>query len=134
MLNKIRLIIYLILGIGAIYCVYFFLANPVRPTYNDCGEIMSKSSDEVAIKHGSRTELYLNIQFRKSGFKSMEVSPTTYFKHKVGEVICFDLREEKGESYFITSMIGAMILVVIGLIALFFFLGFLIDPFMNGYN
>lgn len=66
---------------------YYYQFKPIE--YKDCGKIVSKSNDEITIKHGTRTELYLNIQFEKDGFKSIEVEPTSYFKHKINDIVCY---------------------------------------------
>ena len=54
------------------YCIATYVNNDFEPTITErhCGIIISKSNDEVAIKHGSRTQLFLNIQFNKKGFES----------------------------------------------------------------
>ena len=53
-----------------------------------CGVVVSKSNDEVSIKYGVKTELYLNINFNNLGFLSKKVPPTTYFKYNKGDRIC----------------------------------------------
>ena len=117
----IQIITIVILSIYGIYCAYFFIANPAHPTYLDCGTIRSKSNDEVVIKYGTKTELYLNVDFRETGFKAVEVSPTTYFQHKVGDYVCFDLDRSTSGWYAMRFLSGAIILVVIvfGLIVWF---------------
>ncbi len=125
--NIVRIITLAPLTIYLLYCVCFFIVYPLHPKYNDCGKIISKSNDEVAIKHGSRTELYLNIQFNKTGFKSIEVSPTTYFKHSIGATICFDLDKETSRWYttsiFVGGLTSFMIIVVLILYLIFYLTG-----------
>lgn len=83
--------------------------------YLDCGTIVSKSQDEVVIKYGTETELYLNVQFKKAGFRSVKVNPTTYFKFNVGENICFDLKAEPPNEYHDFLMkVGFIFLILIG--------------------
>lgn len=55
----IRTVTFTLLSLYCLYSVYFFVVNPIHPEYLDCGIVQSKSADEIAIKHGSRTELYL---------------------------------------------------------------------------
>ena len=63
--NIIRLIILLPLSIYSLYSIYYFITNDIKPTYIDCGIVKSKSHDDIIIKYGTETELYLNIQFKK---------------------------------------------------------------------
>lgn len=72
----------------------YFLLNINNTFYKDCGIIISKSTDEIIIKHGTRTDLYLNIQFEKSGFKSVDCDPTLYFQKKKGDDICLKLKKK----------------------------------------
>lgn len=124
--NIIRILTLLPLSIYLLYCCYHFIANKERPTYLDCGKVVSKSNDEVTIKHGTRTELYLNIQFNKSGFRSIECDPTTYFSKKVGDSVCFDLDQKTSFWYKTNNVIGIMVLVISGVIALALFIGYLV--------
>lgn len=88
------------------YAAIFVVTKPMNPTYWECGTVVSKSGDEIIIKHGLKTELYLNVEFFKSGFKSILVKPETYFKHKKGEMVCFDLPKEKPLWYTILQLSG----------------------------
>ena len=116
--NIIQFVTLLPLSIYLIYCSYHFITNETRPTYLDCGNVVSKSSDEVAIKHGTRTELYLNIQFSKSGFRSIECNPTTYFSKQIGQNVCFNLDEDVSTWYEINNFIGLIVLLILGIIFL----------------
>jgi hypothetical protein len=123
--NILRIILGSVTAIFLTYCTVIFFINPETARFTDCGKIISKSSDEVAIKHGTQTELYLNIQFEKSGFKAINVAPTDYFHYKKGENICFDLAEEDQIFGRLTWIIGAINLVLGGFIILFAFLNYL---------
>lgn len=94
-------------------------------TYMDCGLIVSRSTDEIVIKHGTRTDLYLNVQFDKSGFRSIKVNPTTYFKYKKGERICFDLKKEISIKQMILITIGEMVIVLCLIVVIFLFFNWL---------
>lgn len=109
-----------------IYCCIFFVSNPTRPTYLDCGTIVSKSSDEVVIKYGVRTDLYLNIEFEKSGFKSINCEPTTYFSKKVGEKEWFNLFKETSNWYNINMLVGLVTLTVVGIVLIILLLMYLL--------
>lgn len=123
--NLIRIVILVPLAIYLMYCSYHFITHKVNPTYLDCGKIVSKSSDEVAIKYGVITELYLNIEFKKSGFKSIECEPSTYFKKHIGEDVCFNLRQNTPTSYDINNMIGCCFLVIISIVLFMMLISYL---------
>lgn len=110
--KTVRIILLIILSSYATYCVYYSLRNEIRPEYKDCGVVVSKSSDEVSMKHGSRTELYLNVEFEKSGFRSVKTNPTTYFSNKVGDTVCFYLDKEKPFTHHLTMLIGYIIIAL----------------------
>ena len=125
---KPKLIVFLsIVGLYALYSIYFSLSNTVHPVYEDCGIIVSKSTDEVAIKRGVSTELYLNINFHKSGFRSIEVGPTTYFKYKVGQSVCFDLDKSVSTTYKILMLSGLVSICILALIAVIAFFFYIVD-------
>ena len=126
-LNFIRLLFLCIIGSYLIYASYIFLTKPTHPTYLDCGVVMSKSSDEIAIKNGSRTDLYLNIQFEKSGFKSINTVPTTYFGTKVGQKVCFDLNANETAFDFWTKVTGLTVLFLLSVIGFVLFIVFLVS-------
>lgn len=49
MIHKIRIGCLAILAIFLVYSAYFALTNPMNPTYEDCGEVVSKSSDKLQL-------------------------------------------------------------------------------------
>ena len=112
--NVIIFITFLFIG----HCIAKYIHNDFEPTITErhCGTIISKSNDEVAIKHGSQTQLFLNIQFDKKGFESVEVDPTTYFKYKVGERIRIDFQEN--EAFIGIGFIASWLLIIV--VAYFF--------------
>jgi len=114
------------LTIYLFYCCCVFLANIETPRYTDCGVVISKSNDEVAIKHGSRTELYLNVQFKKTGFKSVKVNPTTYFSTKNGDPVCYSFKIETSVQYQVSYIIGEIISFVVVFGGFVMFLWYLI--------
>lgn len=109
-----------------IYCCYHCITNSHNPTYLDCGNIISKSNDEVTIKRGIRTELYLNIEFEKSGFRSIKCNPTTYFSKQIGQTVCFNLNKDVSKWYVINNFVGYTVLSILCIIALSLFICFLI--------
>lgn len=118
--NLIRLIVLIPLSIYLLYCCYHFFTYPETQTYLDCGKVISKSNDEVTIKYGSKTELYLNVQFNKSGFQSVKCEPTTYFSKKVGDNVCFNLNKPVYFWHFLNYNIGFVVIctLIISLIIL----------------
>ena len=112
--NIIRLIILLPLSIYSLYSIYYFITNDIKPTYIDCGIVKSKSHDDIIIKYGTETELYLNIQFKKTGFKSIKCSPTVYFSKNIGDNICFELNKDTTFQHKIISVTGLLILCILG--------------------
>ena len=117
----VRLLTLTPLALYLLYCFCHFLLTETYPTYLDCGNVVSKSSDEVAIKHGSRTELYLNIQFEKSGFRSIECNPTTYFSKNIGEKACFHLHKEIGGYYNLNNFIGMVVAFLLSIVSFMLF-------------
>jgi len=102
-----------------IYSLYYICANPNCPKYLDCGKVISRSTDEVIIKNGTKTELYLNIEFEKTGFRSIECNPTTYFSKKSGDFVCFNLKSPTTIFHEITFMIALFTLIVLCIVLLF---------------
>ena len=124
--NIVRLIVLVPIGIFLLYSLAYFGNNKLRPEYLDCGKVVSKSNDEVAIKYGVKTELYLNIQFEKSGFRSIECNPTTYFSKKVNERVCFYLDEKTTALHKILFISGGITLAIVGIIVLVFLIMYLL--------
>lgn len=126
--NIVRTLILAPIACFIVYSMCFFIVHPVHPKYEDCGKVISKSQDETVIKYGTETELYLNVQFKKTGFKSVKVGATTYFGTKVGETVCFDLNKDVGVYYMFTMMAGVFFWAVSGIVALVFLIRYLIGP------
>jgi hypothetical protein len=110
--NFIRVIVFTPIVFFLLFSVHYFLTHEHKPKYFDCGVVVSKSNDEVVIKYGTRTNLYLNIEFEKSGFQSIRCSPTTYFQQKVGNRVCFDLDEEYNLTHEIKLIVGFLVLCI----------------------
>jgi hypothetical protein len=114
--DLIRYAILTIFGIAmfvfSIYSTVYFIKTPHIERTSQVGTVISKSQDEITIKNGSQTELYLNIQFDKVGFKSIEVEPTTYFGSDVGERVSFGLIKEKTGFQFFKFIWGFLIVAV----------------------
>lgn len=123
--NILRTIVLLPLSVYLVYCAFHFITTEINPTYLDCGKVVSKSNDEIPIKYGTRTELYLNVKFNVTGFRSIEVSPTTYFSKKVGDKVCFKLEQKTSDWYIINQAVGGMILLIAGAIILYNIISYL---------
>lgn len=102
--------------------VKYFIETPLHDKESQTGTVVSKSADEIIIKYGTQTELYLNVQFDKIGFKSIEVEPTTYFSSEVGERVTFKLTKEQTNLEHIKFLWGFIVVLLgsIGLAVLFF--------------
>lgn len=125
--DSLKAILFFIILYISVYSSYFFITHSSHETKNHIGTIISKSSDEVAIKHGSQTELYLNIQFDDIGFKSIEVEPTTYFGHKVGDRVSFGLRVSKGLEFHVYFIIGFFVIFISLFLLFVIFIRWLFD-------
>lgn len=107
--------------------MYIFTVNKQYNVHTDSGTIISRSTDEVAIKHGSSTELYLNIKFDKSGFRAIKVEPTTYFKFKKGDRVSFILKDTTKEGSTLYFFAGLVFYVIACIILLYFLITWAFD-------
>ena len=121
MKDKIRKILkyslLLIISIYYLYSAYYVYTHPYFTYTKECGKIISKSNDEVSIKHGSRTDLYLNVQF-DNRFESVLVDPTTYFGNHKGEEICFNFTDKmtfKNFWNYLLFIVISVILILVGI-------------------
>lgn len=122
----IKIILGIALSIFISLSVTYCLTNDSVKYKTECGIVVSKSADEIVIKHGTQTELYLNIQFEKSGFKSIEVEPTLYFQKKKGDRVCFELVDSKN-SHPVFWICGAVLGVLMCIIILILFFTWLFN-------
>lgn len=97
-------------------------------TYKDCGIVKSKA-EIVSGKEYITAKLYLNVQFEKNGFKSLDVNPTTYLSSIVGEKICFDFICYEDNEFNFHALLGVVFafLTIILFIIIFFLWLFDID-------
>ena len=126
--NIIRVITLFPLFFYLLYCVFYFANNEVSPTYLDCGKVVSKSNDEIAIKHGVKTELYLNVDFNKSGFQSILCTPTTYFSKKIGDNVCFSLDENVSQWHKTNMLIGFSVIAFLTVVFILLFIKHFLIP------
>ncbi len=101
--------------------ISYFIETPFHNKESQTGTVRSKSDDEITIKNGAQTELYLNVDFDNIGFKSIEVEPTTYFSSEVGEIVTFKLTKKKTNLEHIKFLWGFIVIFLgsIGLIVFF---------------
>jgi hypothetical protein len=123
----IRIIVLTTLALYACFTSGYFLINNVHPTYKDCGIVRSKSADEVTIKHGTRTDLYLNVDFEKAGFKCVDVSRETYFNSFKGQKVCFDLSLDMPWWHTCFNFSGLFSIILIALFALISIVYYLVE-------
>lgn len=72
----------------------------LKETKEYCGKIITKEVfPEYSSKHGSYqgTKHCMIIKFNDIGYQTLEVSTNTYYTHKDGEMICFDLQRSTYE-------------------------------------
>lgn len=130
MKNKLRKIlkysIYIIISIYYLYSGYYVYTHPFHTYTKECGRIISKSNDEVSIKHGSRTDLYLNVQF-DNRFESVLVDPTTYFGNNRGENICFNFTDKTTFKHFWNYLIFVAISFILMCVGIGYSIIFIFD-------
>ncbi len=122
------LLLLIILSIPS-YCIYRYEVDKPFTKYMYFGTILKHSSDEVSIKHGTRTELYLLIRFDSLYItKAIEVSPTTYLDNKDGDKVCFSLQKQTlyPKSHTGYAFFGMILEIIIGSIIIILLLYFLI--------
>ena len=130
MKDKLRKILkyslYTIISIYYFYSGYYVYKHPYYTYTKECGKIISKSNDEVNIKHGSRTDLYLNIQF-ENRFESVLVDPTTYFGNEKGEYICFNFTNKMTFKNFWNYLLFAITSFILFIVGIVHFIIFIFD-------
>jgi len=128
---KAKLTFKILLGIALAYysimLSYYYITNEFTPKYQDCGVVVSNGVSEIPVKRGSYTDFYLNIQFEKAGFKSIDVSRATWYSTKVNEHVCFNLPIAMPESHHIKFMGGCIILFALGIILVMGFIFWLFN-------
>ena len=111
-----KLVFVFIIILYSVHSLIYVYIKGVEPKFLDCGTIVSKANNEIAIKNGLSTELYLNIEFEKSGFRSVKVNHTAYFKNNIGQHVCFYLNEEVNSQHIITCITALITIMFIALI------------------
>lgn len=129
-----RITILVPLAIYLIYCSFHFITTEWNPVFLDCGEIVSKYSDEVDMKNGVRTILYLNVDLKKSGFKSIKCEPTAYFSKEIGDNVCFHLQQKKTIHYQLSNMIGCVVIIISGFILLIILIRYLVPDSWDSWD
>lgn len=98
------------------YLSYKYREGREESTY--CGVVTHKSSDEVSIKHGSRTDLYLIVDFGEQGVRSMDVGVKTYLTNNVGDRVCFGLTNFETNKIEHPNTFEELVMLIAGIIAL----------------
>lgn len=80
--------------VGNYFIITFIFGKDYTNDKQYCGTVIKKSDEEVTIKHGTRTELYLIVNFNGIGIKSINVETNTYFTKNKGDEVCFKLSDE----------------------------------------
>lgn len=114
-INFIRLILVSIILAYLTFCTILFSELGLHPTKRECGIVKSKFNEEISIKHGTKTELYLMMQF-KTFEKAIEVDVLTYSKAKVNDTLCFNIPIELSNFYHISLFLGLLVTIIMTLI------------------
>lgn len=117
-LNFIRWSILGTILIYFIFCMVLSLTNERFPKETQCGKVLKKSYDEVTIKYGSRTDLYLLIDFYNIPTKAINVTETAYLQAEIGKEICLQLSKQQTFFREISFLLGIILnwLSVLGVI------------------
>ncbi len=118
MKNTIRFILRYATYSYLLWSIFIACREFYSPRYTDCGIIESKSTDEVYMKYGSKTELYLNVRFKDTGFLSVKCNPTTYFSYQNGDHICFNLENNLTKFEHFTQIVGTLTLCLIAILCI----------------
>lgn len=110
--ESIRLLLLTIIIGYLIYCTALFLIEGLFPKTRECGIVKSKFNEEVSIKHGTKTELYLIMQF-KTYEKAINVDVLTYSKAKVNDTLCFNTDVKRSFFKELSSFIGLLITIML---------------------
>jgi hypothetical protein len=110
--NKVRTIAAIPALIFIMWCVAHSVIYDWHPKQTDCGTIVSKSHMAGVGKRG-RDKLYITAQFDVAGLVSVECEPTTYFKAKDGDYICFDLKKKMPTDYHLYNFLGVCFMLLI---------------------
>lgn len=74
------------------YHAYHLATNGAREEKLYCGTVVYRSSDEITIKYGTKTKLYLGVEFEDGvGRHAIETDVDNYISKKVGDHVCFSL-------------------------------------------
>ena len=97
-LNK-KLVFYYILSAFLIYGNYTYYNYELvdgqpfhRITGYECGKVETNFTELTNVKHGTRTDYYLKVQY-KDRTEIVDVTPETWYDSKPGQTICFNKHE-----------------------------------------
>jgi hypothetical protein len=69
--------------------------NYANQTKTYCGTVKDIETQLKAVKHGTRTDYYLLVEFDSIGTRLIDVTPETFYIHgKEGNRVCFELRNQ----------------------------------------
>ncbi len=124
LLTKIFLAAYCVFTVCAALALIQHIKKCVDHKYT--GVVTYKSADEVSIKHGSRTDLYLGFKTKGKPQIAVSVDVNTYITKSVGDTITFNLDQldfrQRDETTGIILLIWFAITFAIAFSMLFVFL------------
>ena len=95
-MNK-KIILIVLLALVLNYPVYLGIddINYANQTKTYCGTVKDIETQLKAVRHGTRTDYYLLVEFDSIGTRLIDVTPETFYIHgKNGNRVCFELRNQ----------------------------------------
>lgn len=95
-MNK-KIILIVLLALVLNYPVYLGIDDNIyaNQTKTYCGTVKDIETQLKAVKHGTRTDYYLLVEFDSIGTRLIDVTPEDFYIYgKEGNRACFDLRNQ----------------------------------------
>lgn len=104
-------------------------------THLECGKVIDNFTEIKNLKHSTKTEYYLNIQYNRYSKVECVTAETFYENYKIGSDICFTRTDYNGiidllKFGGIVIMIGLLLMCVISLFIYLFCEDTLTDAFI----
>lgn len=115
-MNK-KNILLVILAFIINYPVYLGInyINYANETKTYCGAVKDIETQLKAVKHGTRTDYYLLVEFDSIGTRLIDVTPETFYIYgKEGNRVCFELRNQFVQRTNINPFLLALFMLGVG--------------------
>ena len=104
----------IILGLFLISVGVYYDDEDNQPTYLQCGLILNKIDGAKYIEHKYDLEieavLYMDVRYDNNYVDRVEVTPNTYYKHEIGQRVCF-IRHFKPSGWWGLVMVIGFIMI-----------------------